>query len=121
MGTPHTVKLKNYNYDKHETEDVGEVSIYTLSRSMDVYEMGALLEGWINCDFREYREGLAIGKLAHSMHRTLQASLFRFCIGVITGISQQEYTDARNEIAVETSKKIAKMFEDGDLKLGYMI
>ena len=37
---------------------------------------------------------------------------------MIVGLSEQEYTDPRNETAIKTAKKLAQMFRDGDLPLG---
>ena len=70
----------------------------------------------------EYRDGVRVGQLLRSAHRTLQATIFRYMLGIIVGLSEQTYyTDARNEIAVASAKRIAKMVEDGELKIGYMI
>jgi hypothetical protein len=54
-------------------------------------------------------------------HRTLQRLAVCFAFGIITGLSEQEYTDPRNETAIQTAKKIAQMLEKGDLPLGLYV
>lgn len=41
-----------------------------------------------------------------------------YALGLIIGLSEQQYSDARNETAIETAKKLARMVEEGDLPLG---
>jgi hypothetical protein len=40
---------------------------------------------------------------------------------MIAGLSEQEYTDPRNETAIQTAKKVAQMLEKGDLPFGLYI
>lgn len=84
-------------------------------------EFSKMLVSHCNGFSAEYRDGVRVGQLMRSAHRTLQATAFRYMLGIIAGLSEQEYTDARNEVAVASAKKIAKMVQDGELPIGYMI
>lgn len=102
-------------------DSVMQVSIYQIAKNMTLEQFASFMDDFCNSISIDTKSGVSVGKLLHSSHRTLQASVFRFCMGIIMGIGMQEYTDPRNEIAVNTAKKIAKMVETGDLELGYMI
>jgi hypothetical protein len=54
-------------------------------------------------------------------HRTLQRLAICFAFGLIAGLSEQEYTDPRNESAVKTAKKITTMLENSELPLSLYI
>ena len=56
-----------------------------------------------------------------STHRTLQRLAICFSLGLIIGLSEQQYSDARNETAIETAKKLAEMFKKGELPTGLYI
>jgi hypothetical protein len=64
---------------------------------------------------------LTWGARASSTHRTLQRLVVCFAFGLIAGLSEQNYTDPRNETAIQTAKKIAQMLEEGELPLGLYI
>jgi hypothetical protein len=121
MEAKDTVILKKYNYNTHEHELVGEVSIGLLARNMTKENFAEFLDEFCNGYSTEYRQGQEVGRLLHTSHRTLQASAVRFLLGIITGLSEQEYTDARNETAVKCGKRIANEIESGALNIGYMI
>jgi hypothetical protein len=40
---------------------------------------------------------------------------------MIAGLSEQEYTDPRNEVAIQTSKKVVQLMESGELPVGLYI
>ncbi len=121
MGEKWEIELKRYNYDTHETDSLGKVNIYDIVRSMTKENFIYLLSEWVNVGMKDQRNGEEVGIAFHCEHRTLQASFFRWCLGFIVGLSKQEYTDARNETAVKSAKKIAKMLEDGELEMGWLI
>ena len=70
---------------------------------------------------KDFREGKEIGLQLRFTHRTLQRLVICFAFGLIAGLSEQEYTDPRNETAIQPAKKIAQMLEDGELPLGLYI
>jgi len=84
-------------------------------------QMADLMNDYLNNFNGDYEKGIKIGEAFTSKHRTIQSCLYRFCLGAIIGLSRQEFTDARNEVAVENGKKIAKMVEDKEIKIGWMI
>ena len=51
-------------------------------------------------------------------HRTLQRLAICFALGLVAGLSDQSYSDPRNEMAIQAAKKIQQMLEDGELALG---
>lgn len=97
--------------------------ISDFAKSITPSEMAYLLETHCNSFSIDFRQGKEVGKNLHVSHRTLQSTVFRYLLGVIVGLGEQEqrYTDARNETAVKTAKKIAEMIKSGELELGYMI
>ncbi len=110
------VVLKDY-----EGKLEGEVSVSEIARCISHEQFVYLFDNFLNYGMKDYREGYAVGRDLQHTHRSLQASAIRFALGVIVGLSEQEYTDARNEVPVETAKKIAKMLESGELEKGWMI
>jgi hypothetical protein len=97
------------------------VGIWQLARSMKKKDFSDLLDDYLNLGGKGEQEGYQNGKMFHSKHRTIQACAVRFCMGFLKAIGEQEYTDARNEMPVAMCKKITKMVEDGELKMGYLI
>ena len=117
----YTCQLKTYDYDKQKTVKKGKVSIYLFAKSMTVENFIYLFSEYMNLGGKDFRDGLVVGKAFCSEHRTLQGLAVRFCLGIIVGLSKQEHTDPRNETAVKACKKIAKMIEDDELQMGYLI
>lgn len=113
--TASTVTLKEYDYDARESKVVGEVSTYTLCRSITPENFAVILDEYLNLGGKGSREGEEIGKALRSTHRTLQGSMVEFAFGLLKGISQQEYTDARNESAIKAAKKVTELRESGEL------
>jgi len=117
----HEIVLKSWNYDENKMETVGEVSPYLLGKSMTEKDFARVISEFLNIGGKDYQVGIEVGKIERSDHRTLQGLLVRFCLGVIVGLSEQDYTDARNEKVVALGKKLAQMLKDGELNMGYMI
>jgi len=115
-NTKGTVNVRRFNYDTRETETVAEVSTYDLRHSMDVDTFTNLLDGMLNggC-LNGFRGGAEVGENLRTTHRTLQGLAVEFAFGILAGISDQEYTDPRNETAIAMAKKVTTMREDGTL------
>jgi len=111
----HTI-VKDY-----EGKETARVHTGMLAKSLSVENMAELLQDFVNSGMKDYREGEEVGKLLQNSHRTLQASVIRFCLGVIVALGKQEYTDARNEMPVAMAKQITAQLDDGRLKMGWMI
>jgi hypothetical protein len=75
----------------------------------------------LNVGGKDFCEGTEVGKLLRGTHRTLQRLAICYSLGVIIGLSDQQFTDARNEVSIKTAKKIARLFEEGELPLGLYI
>jgi len=114
-----TIRLKVTNPDTGCAEDSGEtLSIYQLTKAMTPANFATLLEDYLNRGGKGFREGKEIGLQLRSTHRTLQRLMICFALGLIVGLSEQEYTDPRNETAIQTAKRIATMLSQGDLPVG---
>jgi len=117
----YTIKLYDYDYNKRERVETGTVSTSDVARCMTHENFVYLFDTFLNYGGKQYHEGLGVGEDLRHTHRTLQRSAIAFALGLIVGISDQEYTDARNEQAIETAKKIAEMYKNGELSVGMHI
>ena len=122
MSSNKTIKLRGWNSDCSRTVETGEtISTYQVAKSLTTENFAALLDEYLNLGGKDFREGKQIGLQLRYTHRTLQRLVICFALGLIVGLSEQEYTDQRNESAIDTAKKIAQMIENGDLPLGLYI
>ena len=112
----YTINLRTY-----DGEDLGEVDASTVARCMTAENFAYLLDCYLNYGGKDFPCGKQTGEELQRTHRTLQRLAIAFALGLIVGISDQEYTDARNETAIATAKKIAEMVEAGELPLGMHI
>ena len=107
------IQIKQYDYDKKAYEEVGEpVSIYLLAKSINREQFAKFMEDWTNNFSVSYGEGQRIGRLLHSAHRTLQRSIIVVLTGIISGLSEQVYTDPRNEHSIALAKDIKALYEE---------
>jgi hypothetical protein len=106
------VKLKKYDYDKREMVEAGEVSLYLVAKNLDAEQLAKLLDDYCNNMRSGYKRGVETGHELRRHHRTLQRSIIVELVGIIAGLSEQDYTDARNEQAVELAKKIKALYEE---------
>ncbi|MFC1921796.1 hypothetical protein ACFLY4_00775 [Chloroflexota bacterium] len=122
MNSKGTIRIKEYNTNSGRYEVTGEtLSTHTLARSMSAENFAALFDDFLNLGGKDFREGKEIGLQLRFTHRTLQRLAICFAVGIIVGLSEQEYSDPRNETAIETAQKVAKMLEAGELPLGLYI
>ena len=122
MDKSNTIILRAWSSETGDNEPTGEtISVYTLAKSLTLENLASLLDDFLNLGGKGFREGKEIGLQLRFTHRTLQRLAVCFAFGLITGLSEQEYTDPRNETAIQTAKKIAQMLEKGDLPLGLYI
>ena len=122
MSDEHKIHLKDWNPESHMTEPTGEtVSIYAIARSITPENFAKLLDNHLNLGGKGFNEGKLVGLHLRHSHRTLQRLAVCFALGLIAGLSEQEFTDARNEEAVKTAKKLAQMMKDGELPLGFYL
>ena len=115
------VTLTKYDYDTKETVVVTETDTRTIARSLDTETMAELLSDYANSGAKGMLEGERVGDALTHTHRTLQRLVVCWIIGILRELGEQEYTDARNETAIETARKIGEMYDDGMLPLGRFI
>ena len=122
MDKSNTIILRAWSSQTGHNEPTGEtIDVYILAKSLTLENLASLLDDFLNLGGKGFREGREIGMQLRFTHRTLQRLAVCFAFGIITGLSEQEYTDPRNETAIQTAKKIAQMLEKGDLPLGLYI
>lgn len=122
MNNKGTIRIKEYNSESGRYDDTGEtLSTHTLARSMTAENFTAMFDDFLNLGGKDFREGKQIGSQLQFTHRTLQRLAICFAFGIIVGLSEQEHTDPRNEIAIQTAQKVAQMLEAGEFPLGLYI
>jgi len=122
MNENNTIKIREYNPETSRNEETREtISVYTLAKSLTPETFASLLDDFLNLGGKGYREGKEIGLQLRFTHRTLQRLVICFAFGLIAGLSEQEYTDPRNETAIQTAKKVVQMMEAGELPFGCYI
>jgi hypothetical protein len=122
MDDKNTIKIKAYNPETSRTEETGQtMDVYTLAKSITLENFAAMLDDFLNLGGKGYREGKQVGLEMRFTHRTLQRLVICFAFGIIAGLSDQEYTDPRNEIAIQTAKKVVLLMESGELPVGLYI
>ena len=116
------MKVNAYKEGTYEKTGEVEISISDVAHALrDDEKFAEMLGDYMNTFANEYKKGQEIGKLLQSQHRTLQGSLARLFLGMLVGIGDTEYFDARNEKAVALGKQLKAMIEKGELNFGYMI
>jgi hypothetical protein len=96
-----------------------EHSTYEIARGINTpLHFARIFDNFLNSGGKQYSSGVEVGKELRTTHRTLQRLAVCFALGIIAGLSEQEYTDARNETAIKTAKKIKEMVDNGELPLG---
>jgi hypothetical protein len=122
MDDKNTIKIKAYNSETSRNEETGQtIDVYTLAKSLTLENFAAMLDDFLNLGGKSYREGREVGLQLRFTHRTLQRLFICFAFGMIAGLSEQEYTDQRNETAILTAKKVVQLMESGDLPVGLYI
>ncbi len=122
MDEKNTIKIRSYNPETSRNEETGQtIDVYTLAKSITIENFAAMLDDFLNLGGKGYRDGKQVGLELRFTHRTLQRLVICFALGIIAGLSEQEYTDPRNEIAIQTAKKIVQMMESDELPLGMYI
>ena len=99
-------------------ENGTEISVNGLARAITPEQFAHLIEDVCNVMGDSFVKGRAVGELLTHSHRTLQRSAILYFLGAIVAMSEQKWTDARNETAIATAKKIAQMVRDGELPFG---
>lgn len=115
------MKVKIYDENGCELPDPLEIPTRSVAKAFTNEQFAEMLGDYMNCFCNEYKKGQEIGKLLQGQHRTLQGSVASLLLGMLVGIGDTEYFDARNEKAVALGKQLKEMIEKGELNFGYMI
>lgn len=116
------ILLKEWNSSTKDIEPTGEsISIYTISKSMTLDNFSKFFDEFLNLGAKDFQDGKQVGLKLRFTHRSLQRLAICFAFGIIVGLSQQEFTDARNETAIQTAKKIKTMIDLSELPFGLYI
>jgi hypothetical protein len=122
MNDNSTIHLRAYNSATGRNEETGEtLNTYQIARALTPENFASMLDEFLNLGGKGYREGKEVGLQLRFTHRTLQRLVVCFAFGMIAGLSEQEYTDPRNETAIQTAKKLVQLMESGALPLGLYI
>jgi hypothetical protein len=122
MNENHTIIMRAWDSETGRNVETGEqLSTYQVAKSITVENFAALLDDFLNLGGKGFREGKQVGLQLRTTHRTLQRQVICFAFGLIAGLSEQEFTDPRNETAIQTAKKITQMLEAGELPFGMYI
>ena len=116
------IVVREWNPTTGMMDETGErINTYTVAKSLTLDNFTKLFDEFLNLGGKQYAEGKIIGQKLCCTHRSLQRLAICFAFGIIAGLSEQEYTDARNETAVQTAKKIKQMIDQGELPFGFYI
>jgi len=112
MNNKDTITIKNAK------EKEIEISLWSVAKKISSENFAELFDNFLNFGGKQMAEGVSVGYKMRTTHRTLQRLAICFCVGIIYGISEQEYTDARNEDAIIAAKKIKEMVDNRSLTFG---
>jgi len=107
----HNIELSHYDYDANEVVQDGDVSVRAVAKAMEFEHFAEMLDNYCNTYSSGFERGRRVGKELQRTHNTIQRSIIVELVGVIAGLSDQAYTDARNADAVALAKKIAALYE----------
>jgi len=94
------------------------VNLRTVAKNLKTEDLAYILDSWINTNGSSaFKTGKELGQMFRETHRTLQGLLVNMCLGILAGISEQEYTDPRNQRAIQTAKEITRQVTEGELPL----
>lgn len=94
-------------------------STWETARSIpSLSDFAMVLDDYLNAGGKQFKDGLVVGRELRAIHRTLQRQVVAFCLGIVSGISEQQYTDLRNEMAIDAAKKVKEMLDTGQLDPG---
>ena len=117
------MQLKNVYGDEDIAEDVIVVGINRVGRSLkdEPEKLAQLLGVMMNSFGNSATFGEQTGQAMHSEHRTLQRLIIIWAFNLLKGISQQEFTDPRNEDAIKAAKTLANMMDTVGVDFGAFI
>lgn len=98
------------------TIDETDVSLYGLSKTLTAPMIASIFENWANSMSRNpKRDGEIVGRLLSTAHRTLQGCAVNFFISVLISFDTA-WSDPRNDVAMDTCRKIKALVDRGEIK-----
>lgn len=94
-----------------------KLDTYSISRKITTTEFADLISDYVNS--HRCADGIAIGKELLGTHPTLQADAVGLMLNILYAMADKPYTDARNETAIATARKIRDMVDAGELGRGF--
>lgn len=117
-NVPHSITVSTYDYDTGERKVVVEdLSIWLLAKSLTPEHLAALLDDFLNSFNNPFRTGETVGEKFLATHRTIQGCFVNFLLGCLAGISNEEYTDLRNQTAIAAAKEVKRLLDEGKLPI----
>ncbi len=108
-----------------ENPEERKVYLSSVARALrtDPAQVAALLDDYVNVFADHLELGRKVGREMHRSHRTLQRSEVLFLLGMLCGLAEQwpDWTDPRNERAIEAANKVRELVEAGELYCGPMV
>ena len=98
-------EVEDYKYENRNAK--APENVYDLAHHLSNNANGGYFKGTSS-----FRKGLTLGLYLRREHRTLQGNIINFLLGIICGLAEQKYTDARNETGVNTCKKVKENLEN---------
>ena len=106
------IVLKHWDYEKKESVVDGEMTVYDVAKNIDGEGIAELLDTYCNNFSVSFNSGVDIGHKLRGITRAVQRSVIVFLTGMIAGLSEQERTDPRNELAIALAKKVRILYDD---------
>ena len=119
MESEQTIKIIEFNQRTNKHEETGEVvDLYVITRSITMENFTLLFGQFISLGRKDFKQGKEVGLRLRSAHPLHQSLIIRFALGIISGLSEQYYTERGNDVAISTARQITQMINHGDLRLG---
>ena len=119
------VKMDVYEADDKKCENPQEmrVSMYNLSKVLQPENVAQILDDMNNTFDNTFKKGQELGRELHRSHRTVQRNHVMWALGILCGMAEQwpDWVDPRNHTAIETSDRIRRLLEEGELPFGPMV
>ena len=94
-----------------------EVSVSEFAKALTNEQLFYVVETWFNNLMRQgWKEGLELGEHLSADHPTIQGVIVNAIAAIVTVMAKKQYTDARNNRAIELCQEMAKCVRDDKLQ-----
>jgi hypothetical protein len=105
------IALKRYDVTTGRMLEGETVPVSAVADGLTVENVAVLLDDYCNNFNSSFGRGVQVGQRLRESHRTIQRSIVVELVGVLVGLSEQEYTDLRNHDAIMLAKEIKALYE----------